>query len=101
MTHRIVSIETNANGKQFVTKGDANQSPDPWRVPATGTGWKYQQRIPKLGWVFGYLSTLFDQPRSDLGLGDSVAELGQGELDVAHADIALRAAARMRVCPGK
>jgi signal peptidase len=57
VTHRIVSVETNASGKQFVTKGDANSSPDPWRVPASGTGWRYRSRIPKLGYVFGYLGT--------------------------------------------
>lgn len=57
VTHRIVSIETNADGRQFVTKGDANDAPDPWRVPASGDGWKYKTKIPKLGFVFGYLGT--------------------------------------------
>lgn len=57
VTHRIVSIETNAEGRQFVTKGDANDAPDPWRVPASGDGWKYKTKIPKLGFVFGYLGT--------------------------------------------
>jgi signal peptidase len=57
VTHRIVSIETTADGKQFSTKGDANSSADPWKVPAFGTGWKYQVRIPKLGFFFGSLGT--------------------------------------------
>jgi signal peptidase len=57
VTHRIVQVVADANGKQFVTKGDANGTEDPWRVPAQGTGWKYQTRLPKLGYVFGYLGT--------------------------------------------
>jgi signal peptidase len=57
VTHRIVSIETTSAGKQLVTKGDANGSVDPWRVPATGTGWKYKTALPKIGFVFGYLGT--------------------------------------------
>jgi signal peptidase len=57
VTHRIVSIQTNETGKAFHTKGDFNDSPDPWLVPATGTGWKYKTHIPKLGFLFGYLGT--------------------------------------------
>jgi signal peptidase len=57
VTHRIFAIETSDTGKVFVTKGDANGEPDAWRVPAAGTGWKYNFRLPKLGFVFGYLGT--------------------------------------------
>jgi signal peptidase I len=57
VTHRIVGISTNASGKAFQTKGDFNDSADPWQVPATGTGWKYRSHIPKLGYLFGYLGT--------------------------------------------
>jgi signal peptidase len=57
VTHRIVEIEDTEQGRVFVTKGDANAEPDSWRVPATGTGWKYQFNIPVLGYLFGYLGT--------------------------------------------
>jgi signal peptidase I len=57
VTHRIIGISTNASGKAFQTKGDFNDSADPWQVPATGTGWKYKAHIPKLGFLFGYLGT--------------------------------------------
>jgi signal peptidase I len=57
VTHRVIGIETTAGGEQFRTKGDANDSADPWRVPVEGSGWRYKFRISKLGYVFGYLST--------------------------------------------
>lgn len=57
VTHRIVAIEETDQGKVFQTKGDANGTPDVWRVPATGDGWKYAFGVPKIGYVFGYLNT--------------------------------------------
>ena len=57
VTHRVVGIETTANGRQFETKGDANRTADGWRVPASRTSWKYRFRIPIAGFVFGDLST--------------------------------------------
>lgn len=57
VTHRIVEVETNEQGRVFVTKGDANTNPDPWRVPASGTGWKYAFDVPMIGYVFGFLGT--------------------------------------------
>jgi signal peptidase len=57
VTHRIVGIKTDEQGRSFQTKGDANDANDPWSVPASGTGWKYSFNIPKLGFVFGYLGT--------------------------------------------
>jgi signal peptidase len=57
VTHRVVAVETSNAGTQFQTKGDANSAPDAWRVPATGTQWRYKFRIPRIGTVFRYLST--------------------------------------------
>jgi signal peptidase len=57
VTHRIVGVETTDQGRVFVTKGDANADPDAWRVPASGTGWKYSFNVPYVGYVFGYLGT--------------------------------------------
>lgn len=57
VTHRIVAIEETDQGKVFQTKGDANGTPDVWKVPATGEGWRYAFGVPKVGYVFGYLNT--------------------------------------------
>lgn len=57
VTHRIHAIEESDSGRVFVTKGDANGSPDVWRVPATGSGWRYAFGVPKVGYVLGYLGT--------------------------------------------
>lgn len=57
VTHRIVGTEEGDAGRVFVTKGDANGSPDAWRVPAVGTGWRYAFGLPKVGYVFGHLSS--------------------------------------------
>lgn len=57
ITHRIHTVESTDTGKVFVTKGDANNDVDSWKVPAAGDGWKYNFRTPKLGFVFGYLGT--------------------------------------------
>lgn len=51
ITHRVVQRE--AAG--FVTQGDANASPDPWRVPAVGSGWRHSFAVPGVGYVLGYL----------------------------------------------
>ena len=57
VTHRIVEVENTEQGRMFVTKGDANGDVDSWRVPASGTGWKYAFNVPIIGFVFGYLGT--------------------------------------------
>jgi signal peptidase len=64
VTHRIVVVDDSADGRLCRTKGDANDQPDPWRVPATGNGWRYAFDVPVLGYVFGYLGT----PAARLGL---------------------------------
>lgn len=51
VTHRVYSIGDGPNGKYFVTKGDANGSPDPWHVPAAGTGWRAVWHVPVAGYV--------------------------------------------------
>jgi signal peptidase len=56
VTHRIAAIEDSPSGPQFVTKGDANSQPDPWRVRAAGDGWRMRWAVPYAGYVVGYLS---------------------------------------------
>lgn len=50
VTHRVVAREQRAGRTFFVTKGDANGAPDAWRVPASGTGWRYAFSVPSLGY---------------------------------------------------
>ena len=49
VTHRIVAVETDATGRRFVTKGDANAQPDSWRVIGTGDGLRVAVVIPAVG----------------------------------------------------
>jgi signal peptidase I len=58
VTHRIFAIEDSPSGPQFVTKGDANGLPDPWRVAATGDGWKYKFSVRYAGYAVGYAQVL-------------------------------------------
>ncbi len=51
VTHRVYAIGSDRNGRYFETKGDANGGPDPWRVPAVGTGWKAVRHVPSVGYL--------------------------------------------------
>ena len=51
VTHRIVAVEEEHGERTFVTKGDANGEPDGWRVPATGSGWRYRFGVPGAGYA--------------------------------------------------
>lgn len=57
VTHRIVAIEGDGDGRVFVTKGDANAVPDAWRVRASGTGWRYAFGLPVAGGMIAALSS--------------------------------------------
>jgi len=57
ITHRVDAFEDGPDGPRIVTKGDANQSPDPWRLPVTGTFWRYRFGIPVVGYAFAALAT--------------------------------------------
>jgi signal peptidase len=59
VTHRIFKIEQDGGKREFVTKGDANSAPDDWRVPATGTGWRYRFSIPAAGYALVALASTF------------------------------------------
>ena len=59
VTHRVYQIGHSATGEYFITKGDANGTPDDWRVPAVGTGWLARFHVPGIGYALVYLhSTL-------------------------------------------
>jgi len=57
VTHRVIAVETGPSGRQWVTQGDANSVADPWRVPATGSGYKYWFSIPYCGFVLVWLQS--------------------------------------------
>jgi len=55
VVHRIFAVEQTPSGPAFLTKGDANGSPDAWRVRATGEGWRAEYSLSRLGFVVGWL----------------------------------------------
>lgn len=57
VTHRVFKIGQSATGEYFVTKGDANGTPDDWRVPAVGTGWIARFHVPSVGYALVYLQS--------------------------------------------
>ena len=57
VTHRVYQIGHSATGEYFITKGDANGTPDDWRVPAVGTGWIARFHVPAIGYALVYLQS--------------------------------------------
>ena len=55
VVHRIESVEETPAGRAFVTRGDANSTPDGWQVPATGKGWRAVYSMSRAGFAVGYL----------------------------------------------
>lgn len=55
VVHRIDAVERTAAGRVFLTKGDANASPDSWRVPASGEGWRAVYSVSKAGFAVGWV----------------------------------------------
>lgn len=51
VTHRVFRISNGPTGRYFTTKGDANGTPDDWRVPAVGTGWVAAFHVPVAGYA--------------------------------------------------
>jgi signal peptidase I len=57
-THRVVGVDHDAQGHlSFQTKGDANKSPDPLRVPAPNVLGSAVFTVPYLGYVSRFAST--------------------------------------------
>jgi len=57
VTHRVYKIGQSSTGLYFITKGDANGTPDDWRVPAVGTGWLARFHVPSVGYALVYLQS--------------------------------------------
>jgi len=58
ITHRIYKIEEEDGTRYFVTKGDANDTPDVDLVKPEKLVGKAYFSIPLLGYLFGYIKTL-------------------------------------------
>ena len=57
VTHRVYKIGQSATGLYAITKGDANGTPDDWRVPLAGTGWIARFHVPSVGYALVYLQS--------------------------------------------
>ena len=57
VTHRVYKIGQGPTGRYFITKGDANGTPDDWQVPAVGTGWIARFHIPSIGYALVHLQS--------------------------------------------
>jgi len=55
VVHRIYAVEQTPTGRAFLTKGDANASPDGWTVPAAGEGWRATYAFSRAGFTVGWL----------------------------------------------
>ena len=51
LTHRIVSVRPTADGPAFRTRGDANETADPWEVQYSGLGGKVAWFLPAAGYA--------------------------------------------------
>jgi signal peptidase I len=54
ITHRVKTMRVQGAGVVFVTRGDANDGTERWRVPADGEIGRVAYRIPELGWALMY-----------------------------------------------
>ena len=54
ITHRVRSMTIQGDAVQFVTRGDANNVSERWRVAANGEIGRVLYRIPELGWALTF-----------------------------------------------
>lgn len=57
MMHRIISVEDVDGQRVFRTKGDANESADPWELRLTGEGGRLVFVAPYAGYFFWFFKT--------------------------------------------
>jgi signal peptidase len=65
VVHRVVAVEHGAIDSNYVTKGDANDREDGWRISVSSASGQVIATIPLLGYAFG----LARLPLVRLGLG--------------------------------
>lgn len=57
VTHRIVQIKGSADGRAFVTQGDANGTPDLGDIRFDRLAGKVQMSVPYLGYIFNFIGS--------------------------------------------
>jgi len=57
VTHRVLEVVTGAGEPSFVTKGDANEDPDPSPVAATSVVGRVAFDVPYLGYLAAFVKT--------------------------------------------
>ena len=53
ITHRVLSID----GNTLITKGDANEEPDPWKTPLSNVKGAYLFKLPYIGFAMNFVQT--------------------------------------------
>ena len=53
-THRVVRVISGPDGPQFITKGDANATPDVWKVHYTAEGWRISHVLQHGGLLMAF-----------------------------------------------
>jgi signal peptidase I len=56
VTHRVIDVVQRVDSFSFVTRGDANTGVERWSVHADGTVGRFLFRIPKVGYVLGWIA---------------------------------------------
>jgi signal peptidase len=56
VTHRVTEVVRRGDTFSFVTRGDANTGVERWSVAADGTVGRFLFRIPKVGYVLGWVA---------------------------------------------
>ena len=54
VTHRIIEVKKEQNQEEFITQGDANQSPDAHTISVSQIKGKVELVIPKLGFAVAF-----------------------------------------------
>ncbi|HMJ00079.1 MAG TPA: signal peptidase I [Gaiellaceae bacterium] len=76
-THRVVKVVRGGEHPVVVTKGDANDSVDPWQARLDGTtAWRVQAVAPNLGWLIVWLRSPLIRILTVLGAPLLLALLG-------------------------
>ncbi len=57
VTHRITQVTPSDAGTLLRTKGDVNETEDPWELQLRGTAWKHVFSVPYAGFVFVFAQT--------------------------------------------
>ena len=65
VVHRVVAVEVGADDTDYVTKGDANDTTDGWRIPVRAATGRVVATIPFVGYGIGTLQ----RPAARIGIG--------------------------------